>query len=166
MKQLIVVRHAKSSWNEPALNDFDRPLNKRGKHEAPFMAKKLKDKIEQIDLIITSPALRAITTANIFAAEFEYEVENIIKQNLLYEADYSDIVKALHEIDDKIERVMLFGHNPGLTVFINYITGRQIDNLPTCGIAGIEFDFESWKELNPSTGKLFLFEYPKMYLTE
>ncbi|MFH1196257.1 MAG: histidine phosphatase family protein [bacterium] len=164
MKKLFLVRHAKSSWDEPGLSDLERPLNKRGKKDAPFMADLVKNSGQHFDQIISSPALRAITTAMIFAEALGFNKKDIIKKESLYEADFEDILNNIRELDNSAESAILFGHNPGLTIFNNYMTDKQIENLPTCGILEIEFDLESWRDIEEYSGKLISFDYPKNHL--
>ena len=164
MKILYLIRHAKSSWNEPGLSDFERPLNSRGKHDAPFMGKLLKEKHVLPDKIISSSAVRAFTTARTMAAEINYPVEKIETTDKIYEASASEILNVIQSVDNEVTTLMLFGHNPGFTSLSNYLSDRQVDNIPTCGISRIEFDVDSWTEVNINQGKLTAFEFPKKYL--
>lgn len=164
MKKLFLVRHAKSSWSEPGLSDFERPLNSRGKRDAPFMGKLLKEKNILPDKIISSAAIRAYTTARTIATEINYPIEKIETSNDIYEAGASEILNIIQSVDDNIKTLMLFGHNPGFTSLSNYLSDRQVDNIPTCGISCIEFDVDSWKNVNINQGKLTAFEFPKKYL--
>ncbi|MCB9249756.1 MAG: histidine phosphatase family protein [Ignavibacteriales bacterium] len=166
MKTLYLLRHAKSSWEDGNLSDFDRPLNERGLRDAPIMGEILKNKIEQPELIISSSAKRAITTAEIIANSFNYEINKIIKEEKIYHSVVSDLMRIIYETPNTIERLMLFGHNPTFTLVVNYLSDKYIDNLPTCGFVQINFDLKSWEELESNTGKLILFEYPKKYLNK
>jgi len=163
MKILYLIRHAKSSWNEEGLSDFERPLNHRGKHDAPFMGKLLKEQKVTADKIISSPAVRAYTTARIIASEINYPVEKIETDKNIYEASPRELLDIIQEVPDSVNTLMLFGHNPGFTMLNNYLSGRQVDNIPTCGISKIEFDVDSWKDVNINTGRLAAFEFPKKY---
>ncbi|MCB0742717.1 MAG: histidine phosphatase family protein [Ignavibacteriae bacterium] len=166
MKTLYLLRHAKSSWEDGNLSDFDRPLNERGLRDAPIMGEILKNKIEQPELIISSSAKRAITTAEIIANSFNYDINKIIKEEKIYHSVVSDLMRIIYETPNTIERLMLFGHNPTFTLVVNYLSDKYIDNLPTCGFVQINFDLKSWEELESNTGKLILFEYPKKYLNK
>jgi phosphohistidine phosphatase len=166
MKKLYLIRHAKSSWKERNLRDFDRPLNKRGNRDAPYMGNLLRQKGVSPSLIISSPAKRAITTANKIANEIGYNYESIIKNENIYEASAGEIIDIINSIEDEHETAMLFGHNPGFTMVANYLSNQRIDNIPTCGIAYIEFPFDSWSSVEVGTGKLIEFEYPKKYLRD
>ena len=163
MKTIYLVRHAKSSWEDSSLSDFDRPLNKRGKNDAPFMAKTVKEKISVPDLIFSSPAKRAFTTALQFAETFGFNSEDIISDIKIYEAGVSDIMRIINNVSDKLNSIMIFGHNPTFTMVSNYISNKHIDNIPTCGFVQINCDCSSWDDINGNSGKLVLFEYPKKY---
>jgi len=163
MKILYLVRHAKSSWENRNISDFERSLNDRGKRDAPFMAGILKEKKINIDLIISSSAVRAFKTAKIFARELEIEEKEIITNENIYEADRKDLLKILIVANDSINNLMLFGHNPGLTYLSNYLCDYEIDNIPTCGIVCMQLDFDSWKYLGSKSCNFIFFEYPKKY---
>lgn len=164
MKKLYLIRHAKSSWSEAGLSDFERPLNQRGNRDAPFMSKLLKEKNVKPDRIISSSAIRAFSTAKIFANELNYAVDDILNLPSLYEAIASEILEIIQSVDDNINSLMVFGHNPGLTSLSNHLSDRQVDNMPTCSISCIDFETNSWKNVNIGTGKLVAFEFPKKYL--
>lgn len=164
MKTLYLNRHAKSSWSDHNLSDFDRPLNKRGERDAPLMGKILSEKVKPPELIISSPAKRAIATANRIAQSFGYDVNKIISERKIYEAAISDIIRIINGTSDDYKTIMLFGHNPTFTMLTNYLSDKYIDNLPTSGFVQINFKLDSWKEIEGKTGKLILFEYPKKYL--
>ncbi|MGA8264743.1 MAG: histidine phosphatase family protein [Ignavibacteriaceae bacterium] len=163
MKILYLVRHAKSSWENRNISDFERSLNDRGKRDAPFMAGILKEKKINIDLILSNPAVRAFKTAKIFARELEIEEKEIITNENIYEADRKDLLKILIVANDSINNLMLFGHNPGLTYLSNYLCDYEIDNIPTCGIVCMQLDFDSWKYLGSKSCNFIFFEYPKKY---
>lgn len=165
MKTITLIRHAKSDWNNE-FNDFDRPLNIRGKRDAPFMSTMLKEKIDNIDLIISSPANRAKTTCLEFAKEFEYEPSKIIYDIGIYEDGQKTILNLISNLSDEINSVILFGHNPDITSTVSYYSGKRFDNLPTCGIVSINFDVKNWKETIKINGKLNFFLYPKLYFKD
>lgn len=164
MKTLYLNRHAKSSWAEPHLADFDRPLNKRGKRDAPLMSRVLSKMIEPPQIIYSSPAIRALTTAKILAKGFSYPEEKILEDIKIYDASVSDLMNIIYSTPNDINRIMIFGHNPTFTMVINYLSDKYLDNLPTCGFVQIDFDLESWKDIEGKTGKLIKYEYPKKYL--
>ena len=162
MKNIFFVRHAKSYWGDQSLSDFDRPLNKRGKEDAPLMGKILIEKKVKPDLIISSPAKRARRTAIFIADKINYPEKKILFDEQLYEASPNDILKVLMKLDEKHNSVMLFGHNPGLTLLNNFISDMYVDNIPTCGIVALEFDNE-WVKLDKNSCRQLFFDYPKLH---
>lgn len=161
MKTLFVVRHAKSSWDFPDLDDHDRPLNQRGLKDAPEMGKRIARKNLKVDLMITSTAARAAQTADIIANRLSFPKNQILKEPLFYHASYHELLVQLKNIQDKVSTLMIFGHNPGLTDFVNYLTGSDIYNVPTCGISEISFDVASWRSVAKGIGRLISMDYPK-----
>lgn len=161
MKKLYIIRHAKSDWSNPQLEDFDRPLNKRGKKNAPFMGKLLRKKNISPDLIISSPAYRARETAISISKEINYH-ENIMYNEYLYEADLKTIMEIVNFIEDEHDNVFIIGHNPGLNMLGFYLVDFN-ENLPTSGILEIKFDCQSWRKINKSNAQIVSFEYPKKY---
>ena len=163
VKTLYLARHAKSSWADPDLSDFERPLKKRGEKDAPMMGKILASKGVKPELIISSPAKRAIFTAYILAEEINYPKENIATKEDIYEAATSDLLEIIEQLDDSLKSVMLVGHNPSFTNLANYLTDDRFDNIPTCGVVAIGFDVFEWKKIDKKSGKVVFFEYPKKY---
>ncbi|MCL5991749.1 MAG: histidine phosphatase family protein [Bacteroidetes bacterium] len=163
MKTLILVRHAKSSWENPEMTDFERPLNERGLRDAPFMGKLLKEKGILPDLIISSPAIRALTTAKIFAKELKYSLRSISTNEIIYTTGPKEILNMLSQIDDSKNCVMVFGHNPDMTALVNYLSDDDLGNLPTASVICIDFYIESWTALTEETGKVRFYENPKKY---
>ncbi|RXK03538.1 SixA phosphatase family protein [Halarcobacter bivalviorum] len=159
MKKLYIIRHAKSDWSNPNLDDFDRPLNKRGKKNAPFMADILRQKNANPDLIIASPAYRTKKTAEIIKKHIAYK-SPILYDEHLYEASLKTILEVINFIDDDYDTVFLVGHNPGLNMLGFYLVDFN-ENIPTCGILEIELDCDSWREVNKKRAKLLSFDYPK-----
>lgn len=159
MRKLILLRHAKSSWKDTSLDDFDRPLNRRGKRDAPIMADKLTMRKIKIGLIISSPAKRTTETAKIFANILGYQSE-IIFNDKLYEASYNDILEVINLIDDKYQNVLLVCHNPGITDLANYISNYFIENISTSGIVGLSTN-NSWKNINENGCTLLFYDYPQ-----
>lgn len=163
-RELTLVRHAKSSWaksswNDVSSSDFDRSLNARGLKNAPEMGKRLRDANYQVDVIISSPALRAITTAELIASELEYK--NLQLRDEIYEAGVNTLLYLISSLDEKCRKVMLVGHNPGFTMLCNYLCDANIDNMPTCSIAQIQFAVNSWQDVGEHSGELLHFDYPK-----
>lgn len=161
MKQLLLVRHAKSDWNNSELSDFERPLNKRGERDAPEMAARMLDKHIIPQAIISSPALRAITTAKYFADTFNIDESLIIKEEQIYEASSNTLLNIVNQTDNKYNFVALFGHNPGLTTLAIALCDTQVYDIPTCGLILIEFPFEDWKMVSKDTGIQKLYDFPK-----
>lgn len=162
MRQLILIRHAKSSWSNPSLDDFDRPLNKRGKRDAPFMAKLLSGKNIHPDIIISSPAKRTKLTALEFATQLGIGTNAIIWNDKLYLASLTTLIKIVKKLDDNVKIVLIVGHNPGLTDLHNFLCKQEIDNIPTCGIVSMKTD-RNWSEISSKDFELDFFEYPKKY---
>ena len=164
MKTLYVIRHAKSSWDDTGIADFERPLNDRGKRDAPRMGKRLKEKKVHPDLLLSSPAKRALSTCKRIAELLKYPKERIKTDQDLYHADDEQILEVLRRIKDKHEVVIVFGHNPGLTDFINALSDADtvpIADMPTCSVAAFSLDINSWKGLGFGKGRLQYFDYPK-----
>lgn len=159
-KKLLIVRHAKSDWGNAGLKDFDRPLNTRGEKDAPEMAKRLIDKEIKPDYIISSPALRAITTCNIIAEELGLK-ENINLEPKIYEATSKTLLELINNFDNDYDLVALFGHNNGITDLSIYLSDADIFDIPTCGMILIEFPFDEWKMISKSTGEVLFYDYPK-----
>ena len=163
MKTLYLVRHAKSSWKNPGCSDIERPLNKRGKRDAPLMGNKLKEKGIIPGLIVTSPAKRAANTAKTIAVEIGFSEKEILINENIYEASSAELINVIHNFDNKYNSIMMFGHNPAFTMLNNYLTDHYIDNIPTCGVVGIQFN-SSWKSVQSGSGKSLFFIYPKMFV--
>jgi Phosphohistidine phosphatase SixA len=161
MKTLLLVRHAKSSWEEPGVQDIDRPLNERGKQDAPEMAKRMKDKKIDIDLFISSPAKRARRTARFFAEEFDVKKGDIILEEELYLASPSSFMNVIKSLEKKYDTVALFAHNPGITELANQLSSVRIDNMPTCSVFAVQADTESWKHFETVEKDFLFFDYPK-----
>ena len=161
MKSLFLVRHAKSSWDDARLSDFDRPLNERGEKDAPRMGELLKKRGTEPDLIYSSPALRALTTAKIIGGVLGYPENKIQTDRQLYHSDEERLLTFLRNIPDSNNGIMLFGHNPGLTEFANELFKESIGNIPTAGIVTGQLIINSWKEAKPGCGKLLFFDFPK-----
>ena len=161
MKKLYLARHAKSSWKEPDLDDFDRPLNKRGIRDAPFIGQKLKEKNILPDLIISSPANRALTTARELAEQMGYPVDKIVEDENIYEAGGGELLSIIQNVSDEHESLMLVGHNPEFTMLANWLGGLTIPNVPTCGMVALTFEGDSWQQVQGGKGSLLFFEYPK-----
>ena len=160
-KTLLLIRHAKSSWDNPSQSDFERPLNERGKRDAPEMAGRLIAKKIKIDIILSSPAKRASRTARVFAQEYELKKDDILFKTELYGADERDFFDVIGKINNRYNNAALFSHNPGLTYFANLLTGTRIDNIPTCGVFAVRFDSKNWADFKDAEKEFWFFDYPK-----
>ena len=163
MKNLFLTRHAKSSWNNPGLADIDRPLNERGKKAAPFMGKLIVDKGEKPELLISSPANRALSTAKAFGEVMGLVENDIIVNRAIYSAGAQQLLELVQNQDDLHKSIVLFGHNPTFTSFVNMLTGSNIMNVVTCGVVRINFEYSSWIDIDFGSGRLVYYEYPKKY---
>jgi len=162
MKRTItLIRHAKSDWGHPELSDFDRPLNGRGESDAPRMGSELKSRRIGFDLVLASPANRALTTARAICHEIGYAEDAIEKEINLYLASASEIIAVLRKVNDTVERVAVVCHNPGLTTLANVLGGMKIDNMPTCSVAIFECELESWRDLEAGNCNAVDFLSPK-----
>jgi phosphohistidine phosphatase len=160
MKTLFLIRHAKSSWDDTALPDKDRPLGDRGRRDAPKMGKRLAKRDVKPDLILSSPARRALTTAEIIAKKLDYKLKDIVVDDRLYAGAVHSLLNVIHGLGDKPERVMLFGHNPELTEFAHRLSG-EITHMPTCAVAEFTFSAKSWRNIGKANLARVALDYPK-----
>lgn len=162
MKTLLIVRHAKSSWDNHTLSDFDRPLNDRGQRDAPEMADRLLKRKVQIDAFVSSPAKRAKKTAVIFAKAYGREKDEVILQESLYHATERDFFNVIAALPETLSTVAVFSHNPGLTDFANTLGqgNIRVDNVPTCGIFAVSFE-GPWESVKNASREFLFFDYPK-----
>jgi phosphohistidine phosphatase len=160
-----LIRHAKSAWNDPSLTDRDRPLNERGKRDAPFMGSLLRFRGMEPDCIVSSPARRALKTARLIAREVGYDKDAIVIAEEIYLGGRRAIVELVQALDDKDKRVYVIGHNPDLSEAASALTGDNLGDMPTCGIVAIEFPADSWRHVMEGAGRLRFFEYPKRHVT-
>ena len=162
MKRLTLVRHAKSDWSLPGQDDWDRPLNRRGQRDVPDMARRLRSRRLKPELILSSPAVRALTTATVMARELKVPAAHVMQDERLYLASPADLIAVIRERGSEARHVMVFGHNPGITECANRLsTGEHIDNLPTCGVFTALFDIATWSDLGWDGGRDVEFDYPK-----
>ncbi|SRR5690554_2453776 len=159
-KHLFIIRHAKSDWSFD-VSDFDRPLNARGFRSAPEMAKRLAEYAIKPQQLISSPAKRAITTAQVFAEHLHIAVNEIKAEPRIYEALPHTLLQIIGELDNSIDSVAFFGHNPGLTLLVNHLAGPTIYNLPTCSIVHLRFDdVTDWASISGGAGTNVWFAEP------
>ena len=162
-KTILVVRHAKSSWDIGSLNDFERPLNERGKKDAPMMAKRLVDKKVVVDAFVSSPAKRAKKTAELFCKGFGQDENDIIYMSMLYHAPLEVFYEVIEQLDEKFSKVAIFSHNPGITDFVNsLIDSVRIDDMPTCAVFAVQAQTDKWKDFKKSKKDFLFFDYPKL----
>lgn len=161
MKTILLVRHAKSSWENFSVTDEDRPLNDRGKKNAPDMAKRLLKKNIQIDAFISSPAKRARTTAEYFADEYNVNKKKIILIPELYMATPAAFISAIQNAPEKAETIAIFSHNNGITEFANMLSETRIDNMPTCAVFAVQANIADWRTFQPGNANFYFFDYPK-----
>jgi phosphohistidine phosphatase len=159
MKTLYLLRHAKSSWNDSSLRDFDRPLNERGRADAPVIGKHLASENLGDPLLICSPALRTRETVELVSHNANLHVEPRFEERI-YEASLRDLLQVVSEIDDANQTAILIGHNPGLEELLAFLTG-ETRPMPTCALAKIVFDVASWKDVKANDGTLDWFVTPK-----
>ena len=163
MKTLYLVRHAKSSWKYPKLDDFERPLNKRGRRNAPFMGSVLKKRNVAPELVLSSPANRAATTARTIADHIDYPLDEIQYSENIYSFSEAALIHMIRQIDDNVQTAMVVGHNPALTDLANSIGDTAISNIPTCGVCCVNLDISTWKNIGEQRGELKFFEFPKKH---
>jgi phosphohistidine phosphatase len=163
MKTLLLMRHAKSSWKESNIPDHDRPLNRRGKHDAPLMGKLLRDQKMNLDLIISSTALRAETTANLIAKAVRYKGKIVLDKSI-YNAEPMDLLTLLSNSSDENNSILLIGHNPTVEETVQMLTNSPEITMATCAIAHLTLSIDIWtdlKEKQTFSSKLENFWTPK-----
>ena len=163
MKHLLLVRHAKSDWSDDSLRDFDRPLNDRGRHDAPLMARMLLRRGVRPTYLLSSPASRAYSTARLFADELGIAENDIALDESLYEATTAQILAAAQALPPQHEVAAVFTHNPSLTSAIGQFADDYIGNVPTCGVGHIELG--DWRDAEPGGGRLADLWFPKEVLS-
>lgn len=161
MKSLLLIRHAKSDWGDLTLKDFDRPLNDRGKRDAPVMAHRLLDKKVKIDAFISSPAKRAKKTAELFASQYKQDKKDIIFFDKLYLADTEAFFDVISQTDDDHSAIAVFSHNEGITTFANQLSDVRVDDMPTCSIFAVKMELKKWKDFREAEKEFWFFDYPK-----
>lgn len=165
-KQLLIFRHAKSDWGNSEISDFNRPLNARGLKDAPTMGKRLKKRDWIPEKVISSPATRAITTAQLVCKEIDYPQDSIVENKSIYDATCTQLMKIINNLDNKADSIALFGHNNGITDLVIYLTDADIYNIPTAGMVLISFPFDDWAMISKHTGEVTFYDFPKSYDTD
>lgn len=161
MKTVVIVRHGKSSWEDPFLSDHQRPLAKRGLKDAPKMGARLADWGPPVDRVISSSAVRALTTAELVTQEMGLPWDEIQVDDALYHATESEMLELIQDQEDYLDGLMLFGHNPGMTYLVNDLSDLDLDNLPTCGVVILQFEVESWSEIGDVLASSANLDFPK-----
>lgn len=165
MRRLTLVRHAKSDWKNADLKDFDRPLNRRGLKEAPQMAERLAEQKIRPDLMLTSPAVRALETARVLAKALDYPLRRLKTEDRLYLAPAADILAVVRGVGSRVRHLMIFGHNPGLSAFAQSLTNNpELGELPTCAVYSVELDIRSWADARLGEGLNPSLQHPKRLL--
>ena len=163
MKNLYLIRHAKSSWSDLSLSDFDRPLNKRGKRDAPYMGDRMASFARRPEMIVSSPARRARKTARLIGAQLGIPKKEIVLKKKLYTFSSEPLLDVIRKTEDSISTLALVAHNHGLTECAELLTAKELENVPTCGIVLIEFPLTSWNLVEAGKGTLLIFDYPKLH---
>ena len=161
MKTFLLIRHAKSAWDDRSLPDFERTLTERGKSDARMMAERLEEKSIQIDSFVSSSAKRARKTAKIFMKKLEKDSKKLELLPSLYEPSVKDFYDAVETFDDKNKTVALFSHNPGITEFVNSLDCSPVDDMPTCSVYAVTVKTKHWKDFRVAEKELLFFDYPK-----
>lgn len=161
MKSLILIRHAKSSWENFSVRDFDRPLNDRGKRDAPKMAERMANRNVVPDMILVSTAKRARKTAEHFIDAWKLKEDSVRFMEELYLASSPMFIRILSQLPPEVNTVAIVSHNNGLTDFANELTNTRIDNIPTCGIFAVKVNIEDWKQFVEAEKEFWFFDSPK-----
>ena len=160
MKTLYLLRHAKSSWGDTSLPDRERPLERRGERDAVTMSKRWSQLHAKPDLIMSSPAARALATANVVAQGLDYKAKKIAVNDRLYAATADALIAIIEVLDDRLDRVMLVGHNPGFTELAHHFNS-EITHMPTCALAEFKFEADSWGGIGQAKPSRTIFDSPK-----
>ncbi|WP_347157332.1 SixA phosphatase family protein [Pontibacter chitinilyticus] len=163
MKKLYILRHAKSSWKFEGLSDHDRPLNKRGRSDAQLMGQELASRGIKPALVIASPAVRTLTTATLVCKELDFAPADIVADERVYAASKDDLLEVVREAPAEVDTVLLVGHNEALSEFANMLSPESLASLPTAGIVALQFNCDSWYDVNPDNAEFLFFDFPKNY---
>jgi len=163
MKRLTLIRHAKSSWDDPFLDDFDRPLNHRGQHDLPLMCQRLVAHGPAPDHLVHSSALRTRLTAAPLIEAFNLDSDRVSASAEIYEADTGSLNALIRRQADSIEHLMLVGHNPGLTLLGLWLCPDAPTHFPTAAIQQLQLSIDYWSDLRAECGRLSWYDYPKLH---
>ncbi|UYZ62683.1 SixA phosphatase family protein [Hymenobacter weizhouensis] len=161
MKILYLMRHAKSSWSFDDLSDKERPLNDRGRDDAPAMGQALAQRSIRLDLLVSSPAVRALSTAALVAKELEYPHDRIQVVDAIYEATVPDLLSVVRNLPDAADSVLLVGHNPTITEFANLLSPSAIPDMTTAAIVCLRFQCDRWRDLDRNNAEYYFYDHPK-----
>jgi phosphohistidine phosphatase len=161
MKTLYLMRHAKSSWDFADLSDHDRPLNNRGRKDAPLMGRELMSREVAIDLLLSSSAVRALTTATLVAKELEYDPEKIAVEEDIYKANKHELLTVIKNIPNQFDQVLLVGHNNTITDLANMLSPDLVPTLPTAGVVNLSFTCDTWAEIDRQNATFHFIDFPK-----
>ena len=159
-KQLILVRHGNARSATYGVEDFDRTLDNKGVNEAQEVAFRLKNRHILPELLVSSSAIRAISTARIFAGIWDIKPEHILMKDAIYESSITTLLRIVNNLPEDTDSAALFGHNPEMSAFMEYLADTGIVALPTCGVVVISFDVEHWNMISKDLGTMLLFDYP------
>jgi phosphohistidine phosphatase len=163
MLSLYLTRHAKSSWDDPRTDDLHRPLNDRGLRDGPLMAQRFVERAEPVDILMSSPAERAITTARMFAKALGLPDDRIRQNKEIYLAPHNALLRIVNLLPKGSTRVMLVGHNPGMSELVEYLGDSDIGEMPTCATVRLDFDLANWADVSMGLGAIRWYDYPKRY---
>lgn len=161
MRRLTLVRHAKSAWDDPGLADFDRPLNARGQRDAPVMAQRLAALPRPPERLVSSPAVRALSTARVFAAALGVAESEVALEPAIYDASVGALMQVVRRLNPDLRHVLLFGHNPGFSQLARRLATCPFEEIPTCAIVSLELSIDAWTEADSGCGRLAYYLYPK-----
>ncbi|MBV5303128.1 MAG: histidine phosphatase family protein [Chlorobium sp.] len=163
MKTIYIVRHAKAGSGSQYTGDFDRRLNEVGLKAAHVLAGLLEERSVAPDLVITSPATRSLSTAEIFCEILGYPKDSIEKRMEIYEGGAGRLMTIVQQLEECNHTIMLFGHNPTVTAFSNLLSGSDLNSMATCGVVCLDFNSELWSDAHPGCCKLVWYDYPKQH---
>ena len=161
MKTLYLLRHAKSSWNFDELSDQERPLNDRGRDDAPHMGQALAKRNICPDLVVSSPAVRALSTAVLVCREMNYSHEKIAVEPSIYGADMDGLLGIIHDLPDTAASVLLVGHNPTITDTANALSPSSLNDMPTAAVVCLHFACDAWAEVSKANAEFYFYDFPR-----
>jgi phosphohistidine phosphatase len=161
MKILYLLRHAKSSWSFDELSDQERPLNDRGRDDAPIVGQALAKRHISPDIVVSSPAVRAMSTAVLVARELQYPHDKIVVEPGIYEADVEALLGIIHSLPDSANSALLVGHNPTITETANQLSPTSINDMPTAAVVCLRFECEHWAEASKVNAEFYFYDYPR-----